>query len=82
MLPNCRNQIGFDTACLALLLKNEIHGYGFALACDFLKENYSPEYAKPDTHIQVIFYSLHLSKKKFKPNKKMKTIKRTRMRTY
>lgn len=51
---------------LALLLQNEIDGYGFALACDFLKENFSPEYVKPDTHIQDIFYSLHLSKKKNK----------------
>jgi hypothetical protein len=46
---------------LALLLEREISGYGFALACDFLKENYSPQYAKPDTHIKGIFKGLSLS---------------------
>ncbi|WP_422545481.1 hypothetical protein [Methanosarcina sp.] len=40
---------------LALLLDNEIYGYGFALACDFLKENCNQEYVKPDTHIIKLF---------------------------
>lgn len=40
---------------LALLLDNVIYGYGFALACDFLKENCSQEYVKPDTHIIKLF---------------------------
>ncbi|KKG69846.1 hypothetical protein DU43_18405 [Methanosarcina mazei] len=40
---------------LALQLGNEIYGYGFALACDFLKENCSQEYVKPDTHIIKLF---------------------------
>lgn len=40
---------------LALLLDNEIYGYGFALACDFLKENCSQEYVKTDTHIIKLF---------------------------
>lgn len=50
-------------AALALLLGTEIHGYGFALACDFLKENVSPEYVKPDVHIKYIFTKLGISKK-------------------
>lgn len=40
---------------LALMLGNEIHGYGFALACDFLKENCNEKYVKPDTHIIKLF---------------------------
>ena len=34
---------------------------GFALACDFLKENGYPEFAKPDVHIKKIFNGLGLS---------------------
>ena len=49
---------------LALLLESEINGYGFALACDFLKENCSHQYAKPDTHIKAIFKGLGLSSNK------------------
>lgn len=40
---------------LAFMLGNEIHGYGFALACDFLKENCNEKYVKPDTHIIKLF---------------------------
>lgn len=39
---------------LALILA-KIDGYGFALACDFLKENCNPNYVKPDTHIIKLF---------------------------
>ncbi len=46
---------------LPLLLSEEIAGYGFALACDFLKENISPLFVKPDTHIKYIFKGLGLS---------------------
>ena len=49
---------------LALLLENEIFGYGFALACDFLKENCNQQYAKPDTHIKYIFDNLILCGRK------------------
>lgn len=48
-------------AQLPLRLKNEIHGFGFALACDFLKENGYPEYVKPDVHLKDIFTQLNLS---------------------
>jgi hypothetical protein len=40
---------------LPLILSQEKLGYGFALACDFIKENVSPRYIKPDTHIRDIF---------------------------
>lgn len=39
---------------LPLLLEKELFGFGFALACDFLKENGYPEFIKPDTHIKDI----------------------------
>lgn len=39
---------------LPKLLEFEIHGVGFALACDFLKESGWPEYAKPDVHTKKI----------------------------
>ena len=47
---------------LPLLLKEEIFGFGFALACDFLKENVSPEFIKPDTHINDIAQGLEITK--------------------
>lgn len=46
---------------LPLLIKEEIFGYQFALACDFLKESGYPEFVKPDTHIRDIFQGLHLT---------------------
>ena len=47
---------------LPLLLSEEIFGFGFALACDFIKENISPEYVKPDTHITDIFIKTEMSR--------------------
>lgn len=46
---------------LPLLLKEEIFGFGFALACDFLKETGYPEFVKPDTHINDISRSLGIT---------------------
>ena len=46
---------------LPLLLAEEIFGFGFALACDFLKENVSPEFIKPDTHINYIAQGLGIT---------------------
>jgi hypothetical protein len=46
---------------LPLLIKEEIFGYQFALACDFLKENGYPEFIKPDVHITDIFKGLKLT---------------------
>jgi hypothetical protein len=43
------------------LLEFEIHGLGFALACDFLKESGWPEYAKPDVHTKKILSGVGLA---------------------
>lgn len=43
-------------------ISKEIHGYGFALTCDFLKELGYAEFVKPDTHIIDIFHGLGLSR--------------------
>ena len=45
---------------LPLIIKSEIYGYGFALACDFLKELGFVEYGKPDVHLINIFKELKL----------------------
>jgi len=37
-----------------LMLSHEIFGFGFALACDFLKESGWSQYSKPDVHIKDI----------------------------
>ena len=39
---------------LPLLLKEELFGFGFALACDFLKESGYEGFVKPDTHLNDI----------------------------
>ena len=44
----------YSRLALPLLLEKEIFGFGFALACDFLKETGYPEFIKPDTHIKDI----------------------------
>jgi len=49
---------------LPLLLAEEIFGFGFALSCDFLKENISPEFIKPDTHINDISRGLGITTSK------------------
>ena len=45
-----------------MLLSYEIHGFGFPLACDFLKEIGYTGFGKPDTHLKKIFGKLHLSR--------------------
>lgn len=50
----------FTKAALPMLLSNEIDGFGFALACDFLKELGYRDYPKPDVHLIKIFYELSL----------------------
>jgi hypothetical protein len=49
---------------LPLILKEEIFGYQFALACDFVKENVSPLFVKPDIHIKTIFIGIGKSQPK------------------
>jgi len=46
---------------LPMLLDQEITGFGFALACDFLKEIGYVNFGKPDTHLKKIFSELKLS---------------------
>ncbi|MBS1261856.1 MAG: N-glycosylase/DNA lyase [Calditrichaeota bacterium] len=45
---------------LPLVLKEEIHGFGYALACDFLKEVGYDKYGKPDRHVKEILFGLNL----------------------
>jgi hypothetical protein len=46
---------------LPLLLAQEIEGFGFALACDFLKELGYENFSKPDVHVKDILRALGLS---------------------
>ncbi len=50
----------FTIASLPMLLEKEIFGYGFPLACDFLKELGYWQYGKPDVHLKDIFQRLDL----------------------
>jgi thermostable 8-oxoguanine DNA glycosylase len=45
---------------LPTLLSSEILGFGFALACDFLKEMGHVNFPKPDVHLRDIFQGLGL----------------------
>lgn len=51
----------YTKAALPMLLSKEIKGFGFALACDFLKELGYRDYPKPDIHLIKIFHDLGLS---------------------
>lgn len=46
---------------LPLLLAQEIEGFGFALACDFLKELGYENFSKPHVHVKEIFWAIKLS---------------------
>lgn len=48
-------------AALPMLLSQEINGFGFALACDFLKELGFTNFAKPDVHVKALVRGLELS---------------------
>jgi len=48
---------------LPSLLAQEIHGLGFALACDFLKELGFTNYSKPDGHLLNIFSKLFIAER-------------------
>jgi len=50
-------------AALPLILKEEIEGFGYPLACDFLKELGFVNYGKPDVHIKDIFAGIGLCEK-------------------
>jgi hypothetical protein len=51
----------FTIASLPMLLEKEIFGFGFPLACDFLKEIGYGQYGKPDVHLKDIMGELGLS---------------------
>lgn len=51
----------YTREALPMLLAKEIDGFGFALACDFLKELGYRDYPKPDVHLIKIFSELKLS---------------------
>ncbi len=44
-----------------MLLSYEIDGFGFPLACDFIKELGYWDFGKPDVHLKKIFAALQLS---------------------
>jgi hypothetical protein len=46
---------------LPMLLAQEIDGFGFALACNFVKELGYENFSKPDVHVKDIFWALGLS---------------------
>ena len=50
----------FTKSALPMIIGKEIDGFGFALACDFLKELGYREYPKPDVHLITIFNELEL----------------------
>ena len=53
----------YTKSCLPMLLAQEIEGFGFALACDCLKELGIIDCPKPDVHIIKILKGLKLIKK-------------------
>jgi len=55
---------------LPLMISIEVSGFGFPLACDFLKEIGYKEYGKPDVHLKDIFEELELIDKNEKSNLK------------
>lgn len=61
---NLFSQNKYAIAALPMLLSKEIKGFGFALACEFLKESGYSNYVKPDVHLTNIFYELGLSNSK------------------
>lgn len=50
----------YTIAALPMLLEKELYGYGFPLACDFLKEIGYKEFGKPDVHLRKIFVGLDI----------------------
>lgn len=61
---------------LPMLLSHEIYGFGFSLACDFLKELGYVNFAKPDVHLKKIFRGLELCPAKAKDYQVFKAIVR------
>ena len=59
---------------LPLLLAKEISGFGFALACEFLKEIGYLEYGKPDTHVKGILKGIGVCPENASDYEVLKTI--------
>lgn len=53
----------YSREALPMLLSKEIFGFGFALACDFLKEAGYESYPKPDRHLIDVFAESGLCEK-------------------
>jgi hypothetical protein len=53
----------YSREALPMLLDKEISGFGFALACDFLKEAGYDGYPKPDSHLMKVFGKSGLCKR-------------------
>jgi hypothetical protein len=51
-------------AALPMLIESEVYGYGFALACDFIKGLGYPNFPKPDLHLMDICRGLGLCSEK------------------
>lgn len=49
-----------DPKKLPIQIADKIHGIGFALACDALKELGYTQYCKPDVHIKELLSALHI----------------------
>jgi hypothetical protein len=45
----------YSIVVLPLIMSEQIDGFGFALACDFLKESGYQDFCKPDVHLMKIF---------------------------
>ncbi|HPM47658.1 MAG TPA: hypothetical protein PL056_11365 [bacterium] len=58
------NKDSRSRVALPMIISKEVEGFGFALACDFLKEIGYEGFGKPDVHIKEIFYGLKLSNSK------------------
>ncbi len=54
----------YTKVSLPLYLSESIFGLGQALACDFIKENISPDFIKADVHIREIAKDLNISNSK------------------
>ena len=61
-------------ASLPMLLSKEIDGFGFALSCDFLKEQGYLNFPKPDVHLRGIFTALKLCDDKCSDYKLFKAV--------
>jgi thermostable 8-oxoguanine DNA glycosylase len=61
-------------AALPMIIKEEIDGIGYPLACDFLKEMGFTNYGKPDVHVVEIFEGIGLCKKNSNPYEVQKVI--------